>query len=185
MDEALEKSGGLIMGEVTSCMVGKTTENASRTSESRFFCSRVFPSSNLFRVERVRAGDQREAKPISPDLVTVRFLLETQEDDGSWHVARRPFPFQPTMKSGFPHHRDSWISAAATSWGGPGIDTGRRRSGPHRTSPTIAQQTLPARTPKNEQKIDLRTPDQAALGTFVCRLSQRRKAAWPFPHCCA
>src|SRR5262249_47297481 len=24
--------------------------------------------------------------------------------------------FQPTMASGFPHHRDSWISAAATSW---------------------------------------------------------------------
>jgi ankyrin repeat protein len=46
----------------------------------------------------------------------MRFLLQTQEDDGTWHVARRTFPFQPTMKSGFPHHRDSWISAAATSW---------------------------------------------------------------------
>ena len=46
----------------------------------------------------------------------LRFLLETQEDDGTWHVARRAFPFQPTMNSGFPHHRDSWISAAATSW---------------------------------------------------------------------
>ena len=46
----------------------------------------------------------------------LRFLLERQEDDGTWHVARRAFPFQPTMKSGFPHHRDSWISAAATSW---------------------------------------------------------------------
>jgi ankyrin repeat protein len=46
----------------------------------------------------------------------LRFLLERQEDDGTWHVARRAFPFQPTMNSGFPHHRDSWISAAATSW---------------------------------------------------------------------
>src|SRR5262249_57099 len=46
----------------------------------------------------------------------LRFLLERQEDDGTWHVARRTFPFQPTMKSGFPHHRDSWLSAAATSW---------------------------------------------------------------------
>jgi ankyrin repeat protein len=46
----------------------------------------------------------------------LRFLLETQEEDGTWHVARRAFPFQPTMKSGFPHRRDSWISAAATSW---------------------------------------------------------------------
>ena len=46
----------------------------------------------------------------------LRFLLERQEDDGTWHVTRRAFPFQPTMNSGFPHHRDSWISAAATSW---------------------------------------------------------------------
>ena len=37
----------------------------------------------------------------------LRFLLETQEEDGTWHVARRAFPFQPTMNSGFPHHRDS------------------------------------------------------------------------------
>jgi hypothetical protein len=45
-----------------------------------------------------------------------RFLLATQLEDGTWHVRRRAFPFQPTMKSGFPHGRDSWISAAATSW---------------------------------------------------------------------
>jgi len=45
-----------------------------------------------------------------------RFLLETQLADGTWHVHRRTFPFQPTMESGFPHGRDSWISAAGTSW---------------------------------------------------------------------
>ena len=46
----------------------------------------------------------------------IRFLLETQLADGTWYVRRRAFPFQPTMNSGFPHGRDSWISAAATSW---------------------------------------------------------------------
>jgi ankyrin repeat protein len=46
----------------------------------------------------------------------VRFLLASQLDDGTWHVRRRTFPFQPTMNSGFPHGRDSWISAAASSW---------------------------------------------------------------------
>ena len=46
----------------------------------------------------------------------MRFLLATQLDNGTWHVRRRAFPFQPTMNSGFPHGRDSWISAAATSW---------------------------------------------------------------------
>jgi ankyrin repeat protein len=46
----------------------------------------------------------------------LRFLLQTQRENGSWYVARRAFPFQPTMSSGFPHGRDSWLSAAATSW---------------------------------------------------------------------
>ena len=46
----------------------------------------------------------------------VRYLLQNQLDDGTWHVRRRAFPFQPTMNSGFPHGRDSWISAAGTSW---------------------------------------------------------------------
>lgn len=45
-----------------------------------------------------------------------KYLLTTQLEDGTWHVHRRAFPFQPTMKSGFPHGRDGWISAAATSW---------------------------------------------------------------------
>jgi hypothetical protein len=45
-----------------------------------------------------------------------RFLLQTQLEDGTWYVRRRAFPFQPTMDSGFPHGRDSWISAAGTSW---------------------------------------------------------------------
>jgi len=46
----------------------------------------------------------------------LRFLLATQLEDGTWYVRRRAFPFQPTINSGFPHGRDSWISAAATSW---------------------------------------------------------------------
>jgi hypothetical protein len=46
----------------------------------------------------------------------LRYLLSTQLDDGTWHVRRRAFPFQPTIDSGFPHGRDGWISSAATSW---------------------------------------------------------------------
>lgn len=44
------------------------------------------------------------------------YLLRTQLEDGTWFVRRRAFPFQPTMFSGFPHGRDSWVSTAATSW---------------------------------------------------------------------
>jgi N-acyl-D-amino-acid deacylase len=46
----------------------------------------------------------------------VRFLLETQLDDGSWHVRTRAIPIQPYFDSEFPHGKDQFISAAATNW---------------------------------------------------------------------
>jgi ankyrin repeat protein len=46
----------------------------------------------------------------------VRFLLSTQLEDGSWHVATRAIPAQPYFDSEFPHARDQFISAAATNW---------------------------------------------------------------------
>lgn len=47
----------------------------------------------------------------------VRFLLNDQLADGSWHVRSRSYPFQTNyFDTGFPHGRDQWISAAATSW---------------------------------------------------------------------
>jgi N-acyl-D-amino-acid deacylase len=56
----------------------------------------------------------------------LRFLLSTQLEDGTWHVQRRAFPFQPTMNSGFPHGRDSWISAAASSWAAMALSLSER-----------------------------------------------------------
>jgi ankyrin repeat protein len=44
------------------------------------------------------------------------YLLRTQEEDGSWRVVTRSFPFQPYNESGFPHGNDQWISAAGTAW---------------------------------------------------------------------
>jgi ankyrin repeat protein len=46
----------------------------------------------------------------------VRFLLETQLEDGSWFVRSRTIPIQPYFDSGFPHGKDQFISAAATNW---------------------------------------------------------------------
>jgi hypothetical protein len=83
----------------------------------------------------------------------LRFLLERQEDDGTWHVVRRTFPFQPTMDSGFPHHRDSWISAAATSWAVLAL-TRALPVGPASGKPAAAELTPPAPMPKKVQKID-------------------------------
>jgi ankyrin repeat protein len=83
----------------------------------------------------------------------LRFLLERQEDDGTWHVARRAFPFQPTMKSGFPHHRDSWLSAAATSWAVLAL-TRALPVGPASAQPAAAPQARPVPLPKKVQKVD-------------------------------
>jgi ankyrin repeat protein len=83
----------------------------------------------------------------------LRFLLATQEGDGTWHVARRAFPFQPTMNSGFPHHRDSWISAAATSWAVLALT----RVAPVGSAPgklAVAQRTPPASARNAEPRID-------------------------------
>jgi squalene cyclase len=46
----------------------------------------------------------------------LRFLLNTQAEDGSWYVKRRALPIQPYFESGFPYGRDQFISAAATNW---------------------------------------------------------------------
>jgi ankyrin repeat protein/mono/diheme cytochrome c family protein len=83
----------------------------------------------------------------------MRFLLERQENDGTWHVARRAFPFQPTMKSGFPHHRDSWISAAATSWAVLAL-TRALPVGSASAKPAAAPQTPSVPMPKHGQKVD-------------------------------
>jgi glyoxylase-like metal-dependent hydrolase (beta-lactamase superfamily II) len=46
----------------------------------------------------------------------VRFLLDTQLEDGSWYVRSRAIPIQPYFDSEFPHGPDQFISAAATNW---------------------------------------------------------------------
>jgi hypothetical protein len=84
-----------------------------------------------------------EAGTITPQSAIDRataFLLRTQENDGTWHVQRRAFPFQPTMDSGFPHGRDSWISCAGTSWAVMGLS----RWMPEITDATVLIRSVPA-----------------------------------------
>jgi hypothetical protein len=57
------------------------------------------------------------------------------------------------MDSGFPHHRDSWISAAATSWAVLAF-TRALPVGPAPGKPAAAEQTPPVPMPKKVQKID-------------------------------
>ncbi len=46
----------------------------------------------------------------------IRFLIDSQEKDGSWHVISRSRPIQEFYESGFPHGPDQFISCAATAW---------------------------------------------------------------------
>lgn len=46
----------------------------------------------------------------------VRFLMNSQAADGSWHVRSRTARIQPYFESGFPYGHDQWISAVSTSW---------------------------------------------------------------------
>jgi ankyrin repeat protein/mono/diheme cytochrome c family protein len=46
----------------------------------------------------------------------VRYLLNSQLADGSWHVRTRAPAIQPYFDSDFPHGPDQFISAAATNW---------------------------------------------------------------------
>lgn len=46
----------------------------------------------------------------------VKYLLGTQQEDGSWYVKTRAMALQPFFDAGFPHGFDQWISAAGTSW---------------------------------------------------------------------
>ncbi len=45
-----------------------------------------------------------------------RFLLSTQNEDGSWYVRSRAVKFQPYFQSEFPFDHEQWISASATAW---------------------------------------------------------------------
>ena len=46
----------------------------------------------------------------------VRFLLNSQMEDGSWYVKTRALALQPYFETGFPHGFDQSISAAGASW---------------------------------------------------------------------
>ena len=46
----------------------------------------------------------------------MRYLLKTQQPDGTWHVVTRSKPIQKYFETGFPHGKDQFISSAASAW---------------------------------------------------------------------
>jgi hypothetical protein len=46
----------------------------------------------------------------------IQYLVNSQLDDGSWHVVTRAKGFQTYFESGFPHGKDQFISVSASGW---------------------------------------------------------------------
>jgi ankyrin repeat protein len=62
----------------------------------------------------------------SASLKGIRFLRESQLEDGSWYVRTRTLPVQPYFDSDFPHGPDQFISTAATNWASMALATAVR-----------------------------------------------------------
>ncbi|MEJ7592589.1 MAG: prenyltransferase/squalene oxidase repeat-containing protein [Planctomycetaceae bacterium] len=56
--------------------------------------------------------------PVShPAIVSgCRYLIDSQLEDGTWHVVTHAKPIQTYYESGFPHGPDQFISITATAW---------------------------------------------------------------------
>jgi ankyrin repeat protein len=65
---------------------------------------------------RIEQGDAAYRKGIA-------YLLNTQAQDGSWHVKTRSIWLQPYFESGFPYGRDQFISTAGTAWASMALAT--------------------------------------------------------------
>ena len=63
----------------------------------------------MAKSKTLKPGDPRYMKAI-------KFLVNTQNSDGSWYVKSRSDPFQEYFESGFPHEADQFISITATCW---------------------------------------------------------------------
>jgi len=75
-------------------------------------------ASNAYATGRVLLALQTSGLPISDVAFQrgVQFLLNTQNEDGSWYVKTRALGLQPYFDNGFPYGVDQFISNAGTSW---------------------------------------------------------------------
>ena len=63
----------------------------------------------LHRTESVRPDDPAYQRGL-------KWLMQNQLADGSWHVVSRAKPFQKHFESGYPHGKDQFISITAACW---------------------------------------------------------------------
>jgi ankyrin repeat protein len=64
----------------------------------------------------------------------VKFLLDTQQEDGSWYVRSRALAFQPYFDNGYPHGYDQWVSAAGAGWATTALSLAAAPAGGNRSA---------------------------------------------------
>ena len=60
----------------------------------------------------------------------IRFLLDAQQEDGSWYVKTGALASQPAFDAGFPHGADQFMLAAGTSWAAVALTLALPERGP-------------------------------------------------------
>lgn len=75
-------------------------------------------TSDAYATGTVLVALLRTGSAASDDTINrgIYYLLDSQQDDGSWHVVTRAKPFQTYYETGFPHGKDQFISTSASAW---------------------------------------------------------------------
>jgi dienelactone hydrolase len=104
----------------------------------------------------------------------IAFLLDRQEEDGSWWIPSRSNPFQPYYETGFPHREDQFISTTTTAWATVAL----LQSLPETELPSI--EILAGTKPLDWPEVDLSSRMMQAAHSFVetqiAKASQNRKS---------
>ena len=96
----------------------------------------------------------------------IKFLIDTQEPDGSWHVTtRRKTPGLPYFESGFPHGIDQFISYAGTSWAVTAIAMDQSAELPS----TLVRTSIPKSSPRTPKFAE--SPSQNKLFVAIAHNS--------------
>ncbi len=70
----------------------------------------------LLILAQVEYRDKKSIQTSKAFRKGVKFLLDSQESDGSWHVVTRAKPVQVFFDNGDPYGKDQFISFMATNW---------------------------------------------------------------------
>ena len=118
---------GLIWGGGNQDAIRKTAQAllALQRSDGGWGQIAALPSDAYATGQALVALREASARSITtqPYLRGIRYLLNSQLEDGSWYVRTRAPAIQPYFDSDFPHGPDQFISAAASNWASMALAT--------------------------------------------------------------